>query len=359
MGENQIRNTESAITMAGRKRPGVLQTCLIFSITIILFVLIGYRVQDREFYSGILITEFGLIMMPALLFLLISRFDMKEVLRLHGTRPLNFLVTFCLMLFAIPIAGIFNLLNLLLVNSIFGRVIIQQIPAAKDGKELIINILVIAGSAGLCEEFLFRGFVQRGFERFGTARSIFFAALLFSLTHMDFQKILGTFILGLLIGFIVYKTNSLYCGIFAHFTNNALAVLISYAAEKLMSIIQKTGVNAPKDTDLNNLFSTFSELPPQQLVIVIFIYGIILLFIAAIFILLLYVLIRLNSSRQTDERTLMAAKAIPVHTGDKLKGLLWLLPGILLIAGIYFFEVYRFTGSENSLVNFMKSMLGV
>lgn len=359
MDGNQSGLMGNTIDRQGFKRPGIVQVCILFSITILLFIFIGYRVQERDFYSGILITEFGLIMIPALLFLLFFHFDLKAVLRLNRTRPLNFLVTFGIMLLAIPLAGVFNLLNLLLVNSIFGKVIIQQAPVAHNGQELLINILVIAGSAGLCEEFLFRGVLQRGFERFGAVRAILLAAFLFSLTHMDFQKIFGTFLLGALIGFIVYKTNSLYCSMFAHFTNNALVVLISYASTKLMTLFQGTGVNVPEETDLNTLFATFRALPSQQLVIIFFIYGIIFLFIAAMFILLIYALIRMNPGRRAGHVNIYSNPAVPAPavTEAGAKGLLWLLPGILLIAGIYYFEVYKFTGAENELIEAARRLI--
>jgi len=353
------------------KKPGVIQVSILFSITIILFVFIGYRVQNRNLYAGLLITEFGLIMLPAFLFLLVFRFDLKAILRLKGTKILNFLVTFGIMLFALPLASVFNLINLLLVNSIFGKVIVQQPPVAQNGKELLVGILVIAGSAGLCEEFLFRGVIQRGFERFGAVKSILLAAFLFSLTHMDFQKIFGTFMLGALIGFIVYKTDSLYCGMFAHFTNNALAVLISYAATKLMSIFQSTGVSIPKDTDINTLFSSFSGLPPQQLIIILFIYGFVFLCIATLFVLLLYALIRMNPNqgRQLTHANALSAfsssavsptvapSPAPALPGGGARSLLWLLPGILLVACIYFIEVHNFTGVENEFIDFARRLL--
>ena len=358
-------------TIAGQdfKKPRLVEICILFSITILLFIFIGYRVQDRDFYSGVLITEVGLIMLPALLYLLFFRYDLKTVLRLHGTRPLNFLVTFCIMLFALPLAGVFNLLNLLLVNSIFGKVILQQPPAANNGQELLLNILVIAVSAGLCEEFLFRGVLQRGFEeRFGAVRAILLAAFLFSLTHMDFQKIFGTLLLGALIGFIVHRTHSLYCGIFAHFTNNALAVLFSYVSNKLMSMFQGTEVNVPEEIDLNSLFSTFGALPPQQLIMVFFIYGFMFLFVAALFILLIYAMIRLNPGRSARNSfnnpaapasdAFLKPAPVSADSGAGVKGLLWLLPGILLIAGMYFFEVFRFTGAESGLVDMVRRLLG-
>jgi membrane protease YdiL (CAAX protease family) len=177
----------------GIKRPGVAGTSILFSITILLFIFLGYRVQSKEFYSGIIITEFVLISLPAILFLLISRFRFKEIVRLNHSRFLNFFLIFWIVIFAIPLAAVFNMLNLFIVDAIFGKVVVESMPVGDNGLQLLVSILVIAGSAGICEEFLFRGVVQRGFEAFGPFKAIFLAAFLFSLTHLDFQKILHLF----------------------------------------------------------------------------------------------------------------------------------------------------------------------
>lgn len=324
---------------------------ILFSVTILLFLLIGYRAQNNEFYTGILITEFALIMLPALIFLLLFHYDLRKVLRLNKTGAVNFLVIFCIMIFAIPLSGLFNLLNLLIVNSIFGKIIVQQPPAAENLTGLLVNILVIGGSAGLCEEFLFRGVIQRGFERFGNVRAILLAAFLFSLTHLDFQKIFGTFLLGSLIGFLVYRTDSLFSGMFAHFTNNSVAVILSYTAVKLQSFLKGSGAVMPEQTDLNSLFSTFAGLPKEQLVIIAFFYGFILLFIVSIFAALIFAFTRLNPLKKSGIKPIMPAKA--------KTGLLWLLPGISFIAVMYFAEVMKFRGVGSPFVELLKRLLGV
>ena len=335
----------------GFRRPEISQAGALFSITTALFIFIGYRVQKRELYSGLLITEFCLILLPAFLFMLFFRFNFKTVLRLNGTRPLNFVLTFFVMVFALPLAGLFNMLNLFLVDSILGKIIVQQLPVAKNGGELLISILIIAGSAGLCEEFLFRGVLQKAFEDFGTTRSILLTAFLFSLTHMDFQKVFGTFMLGALIGFIVYKTNSLFCGMLAHFANNGLAVLLGYLSEKIMSVLYGAGEDIPNITSMKmeDLFRGLGSLPPEQLIIALFFYGFTLCFILAVFILLIYALTRINREKRGT------------HAVSKpgLKGLLWLLPGLLLIAGVYYIEVHSFTGAGSPLLDLARRLLGV
>lgn len=345
-------NTEADIWGGNTKRPTVRQAAVLFSVVIFFFIMLGFRVQNNEFYSGVLITEFGLIMLPALVFLLAFKYDLKDVLRLKGIKFLNAVIIFFMMAFAMPLAAVFNLANLWLVNSIFGKVIVEQPPMAENFTGLIVNILVIGGSAGICEEFLFRGVIQRGFERFGTSRSILLAAFLFSLTHLDFQKIFGTFFLGALIGFIVYRTNSLYGGMLAHFTNNSLAVIIGFAMTQFAKFMKNTGIDISQSQgDLSSLLNRFGEMPMQQLVVVAFFYGFILLIFLAVFVSLMYALIYNTRGR--------AEKPVAAGMRQNGKHLLWALPGLALIIGIYFMEVMRFQGASGHFVKIIRMILGI
>lgn len=363
MGDKPV-NTEEM------KAPGIVQICILFSATIALFIFIGYRLQESELYSGLLITEFGLIMLPALMFLIAGRYDMRRLLRLNGTRLANFPLIVGIMLFAVPLAALFNLLNLMLVYSIFGKVIVQPLPVAKNGPELLVSLAIIAGSAGLCEEFLFRGVLQRGFERFGKVNAILIAALLFSFTHLDFQKVFGTFLLGALIGFIVFRTNSLYSGMFAHFINNALAVLASYFSTKAMQFFQKTVEAPPSGQDITELFSAFSALPPEQLIFTLLVYGFMFLFAAVVFILLLFIFTRTNPAREKINIPSMAAMYnipggrrsghIPgADARGGAAGLLWLLPGVLLIAVVFYVQMRGFMGERDWFTELFRRIAGV
>ena len=348
--EKAIKNN-GGLEERGFRMPGAAGVSILFSVTILLFLMIGYRVQNSEFYTGVLITEFALILLPALIFLLLFRYDLRKVLRLNKIGAVNFLVIFCIMIFAIPLSGLFNLLNLLIVNSIFGKIIVQQPPVAENLTGLLINVIVIGGAAGICEEFLFRGVLQRGFERFGNIRAILLAAFLFSLTHLDFQKVFGTFLLGALIGFLVYRTDSLFSGMFAHFTNNSIVVVISYAAVKLQSLLKGSGAVIPEQSDLNSLFSAVRGLPKEQLIIVAFFYGFILLFIISVFAALIFAFIKLNPLKRNGIKQISPSK--------ESTGLLWLLPGISFIAVIYFAEVMKFRGVGGAFVEQLRRLLGV
>ncbi len=353
------------------KRLGITAVCVLFSITITLFVLFGYRVQSREFYSGIIITEFVLISLPALLFLIISRFRLKETLRLNHSRFMNYFVIFWIVIFAIPLASVFNLLNLFIVNKIFEKVIVEPVPVGNNGLELLLSIIVIAGSAAICEEFLFRGVVQRGVEAFGPFRAILMAAFLFSLTHLDFQKILGTFLLGVLIGFIVYRTNSLYCGMFAHFTNNAIAVIVGYISNKLLGVIQKSeNMVKPSGNSISDIFKIFSTFSPQQLRIVLLFYGFLFFFFAIVFAMLLFLLIRLNPSRSVlkpltngvpamgEDLDVKTGRISRANAGNGVRGLIWLIPGFLMIGLWFYSQTCGFLKIDNGITEMFKYMIG-
>jgi hypothetical protein len=226
--EGHCNEANGSINAAGLEKPGIGQAALLFSVVVVLFLVIGSRLQHREFYSGVLITEYVLILVPVLVFLIVFKFDIRGVMRLNapGLAP-SFLTVF-IMAAALPAVGVFNLLNLWLVKTIFGNAEVVQPPAAKGAAELVLSLIVIGLTPAICEEAMFRGVLQRSFERLGAVRAILVTSLLFGLIHVDFQKLLGTFLLGALIGFIVYRTNSLFAGMLAHFTNNSIAVLLTF-----------------------------------------------------------------------------------------------------------------------------------
>lgn len=330
------------------KKPGIGQVGALYSIVVLLFIMVGYRVQRGEFNTGILITEFGLIMLPAIIFLTLWKFDIKRILRLNKVSLLNLFLVLCIMVFALPAVGVLNLANLWLINTIFGRVSVMQPPVGTDTAGLIVSILVIGGSAGICEELLFRGVIMRGLERLGIVKAILITSLLFGLLHLDFQKLLGTFLLGALIGFIVYRTNSIFAGMFAHFTNNTIAVLISYVSSRLFEIMGSSVTE--QYNQAGDLFSSLQNMPGEQLVITIIVWVMMFLSCAAVLSGLFIAFIRTTSER---------VEKIPDEPRSKNKAqVLWYLPGLALIGLIYFANGINLAGAKNILVDSILKVIG-
>lgn len=313
------RNNEAGISAIDS--PKLVETGLLYSIVAFLLLSAGAIVQGRNFVSGILITEFIIILLPPLILLKIKHYDIPGVLRLKRVSFLNLFIIFSMMLFSLWIVTILNLFNLWLIKVIFGRVLVSPLPITET--PLLVNILLIGGSAGICEEVMFRGVIQRSLERVSVFWSILIAGFLFGLFHMDFQKLMGTFLLGVLIGFIVYRTNSLFAGMFAHFTNNSLAVIISSLAGKLP---QATQVQAGEET-LNDFFAILEAMPSFQLIGVIVVYVMSALFCAGALAGLIWAFVRNTSG---------TCEAVPrSRTERKIPVILAFLPGLAAIAVVY------------------------
>ena len=100
--------------------------------------------------------------------------------------------------------------------------------------ELLACILVVGVMAGLSEEILFRGAMQRTMQdsRLGTHAVVWIVAIIFSAFHMQFYGFIPRMVLGLWLGYLLVWTGSLWVPIIAHTLNNSTVVFCSYLANK-------------------------------------------------------------------------------------------------------------------------------
>ncbi len=102
--------------------------------------------------------------------------------------------------------------------------------------DLAYNLFIIAIIPAIGEELFFRGYLQKQLSNlFNIHLSILLTAFLFSAVHLHFHGLLPRFVLGILLGYLLYWSKNLWIPIIAHFVNNALAVILSYKAIKIES----------------------------------------------------------------------------------------------------------------------------
>lgn len=108
--------------------------------------------------------------------------------------------------------------------------IIELMISGTTSIDLFINILLVGFLPALGEEFLFRGVLQKHLgEWFKNPHiSIFLAAFIFSAIHFQFYGFVPRLILGIIFGYLVYVSGSIWPAVFAHFFNNTLAVVALY-----------------------------------------------------------------------------------------------------------------------------------
>lgn len=98
---------------------------------------------------------------------------------------------------------------------------------------LLLNLLVIAVMPAIGEELFFRGALLNIFsEKIKNNHTVvWLVAIIFSLIHFQMYGFLPRMILGALLGYLLIWSQSLWLPIVAHFTNNALAVIVSYGGK--------------------------------------------------------------------------------------------------------------------------------
>lgn len=191
------------------------------------FFVIVFGQSSGKIYSMLVISEFLFILTPALIYIIVKKAGFRQTFRLNkpGLVPSGLIV-----LTAIPAYCVALMLNNVVAYLLqfIGKLPAQPIPVPQNLSELAVGILIIGVTPAICEESLHRGLLLKAYEKRGSYRSIVIVSLFFGLFHFDITNLLGPVFLGLIIGYYVIRTNSIFAGMLAHFLNNAISELADY-----------------------------------------------------------------------------------------------------------------------------------
>lgn len=105
----------------------------------------------------------------------------------------------------------------------------HELVQAESLPELVFVILVVAVVPAIVEELLFRGLIQRSFEKsFSGIHAAVLAGTIFGLYHFNPFAVVPLVGLGCYFGFLRYRSRSIIVAMTAHFLNNALAAIAVY-----------------------------------------------------------------------------------------------------------------------------------
>lgn len=171
----------------------------------------------------------AMIITPFLIYILIRKIKIKNIISFN--KPVWNISSLSL----IPIAMIAGLLGsiisgILLTILNFFEIAPGELPIhiGTSAIGLLVSILETAILPAFIEEFAYRGIIMGSLRKFGDWFAIFASAFLFSAMHGTLQQIPGTFFIGIIIGYLVVKTGSIWYGVLAHFVNNFIYVLEEY-----------------------------------------------------------------------------------------------------------------------------------
>jgi membrane protease YdiL (CAAX protease family) len=102
--------------------------------------------------------------------------------------------------------------------------------------KMIFDLLFIGLLTAIVEEILFRGCMQTIFVRWtkNVHVAIWITAILFSAFHLEFYGFLPRLLLGVLFGYFVAWSGSIWPAIIGHFVNNGTVVVLEYLYQNKM-----------------------------------------------------------------------------------------------------------------------------
>ena len=218
----------------------VFEGSMMYLVLGILFIAVslGLSYLSTSLEIQLIITQYLIIGLPPILYLLIKKKPLKKILRLNSLSIKTLALIIGLTLLVYPIAVLMNTL-VMFILSLLGTINIPQIPTATNTEQFFLYLFIIALSAGICEEILFRGFIMRSFEKVGYKFAIIFSGILFGVFHFNIYNLGATIFFGILFGYLVVLTDSLWAGIIGHITNNALAVTLGFLVSRVQGLSEE------------------------------------------------------------------------------------------------------------------------
>lgn len=123
---------------------------------------------------------------------------------------------------------VFNIGILQTINNILGNVFHHNSVLANPFNKPLYTIgAILIGP--ILEEIIFRGIILKGLlTRYNPKYAILISSFLFALIHIKPLQMWGAFMLGLIFGWIYYKTKSTGTTVLLHSFNNAICTIVSY-----------------------------------------------------------------------------------------------------------------------------------
>jgi len=84
-----------------------------------------------------------------------------------------------------------------------------------------LTILAIAVTPAICEELVFRGYIQSQYNDRTIKKTALINGLFFAIIHLNFHQFAYAFVMGVVFAYMVHYTRSIWAGIIPHFIVNA------------------------------------------------------------------------------------------------------------------------------------------
>jgi len=192
-----------------------------------LFISSPDELKKNSIANKILLTlgEAGLIIIP-FIYVKSRQLSIKNVFRWNNIPNHLFLWSFIIGL-SISVIGdeLDRLISLIIPAPEFLGEIAEslQIGSATDFFILVLGAVI---AAAFIEESIIRGFLQTSLEKYqGVTHAVIYASLAWTIIHLMLYWAIQIFLLGIILGLLAWRSNSIIPSVIGHATNNAAALI--------------------------------------------------------------------------------------------------------------------------------------
>lgn len=180
------------------------------------------RVVGVPSYSWFIVNEYGFVLIPSIIFLALNK-SLRDSLSLRALNLSSTLVVTLISLLAIfLILPVTFLSNVFYHNFIGGQV--QQFYSLPYWE----GLFAIGITPAICEEMAMRGVILSGYKNADVKSAVMANAFFFGVFHMNPDQFFYTFLLGIILAYLVEITDSILSSMIVHFLNNSLMFTLGY-----------------------------------------------------------------------------------------------------------------------------------
>ena len=200
-------------------------------------------ISPRNFFLAAAALQILFLFVPTVMLARRHPLGLVEVLRLRMPAPRWWLLVTIAIVTALVVSGFWGLFQEVylvpadltdwyLAQKGEQEALLERMMVGGSIPLLLLGIFSIGAMTGLAEESFFRGLVQRGFEEERPAAlAIALTAILFAAVHFQAINLIPLIGLGLLLGFITWRSGSILPAIYGHALFNSLQLGIVNAKD--------------------------------------------------------------------------------------------------------------------------------
>ena len=181
----------------------------------------------------------GFLAVPVVVYLVRKKYPLFESLRLNPVSKNTAFITLLLSLGAMVISDEINILVDMVIPMPDSFLQVEAMLKPDNSLSLVLLIFTVVILAPIGEEILFRGFLQKYLENAwgDITRAILFSSLFFAAIHFNPYWMIQIYFLGVLLGYLAWKTDSVIPCIIFHVIINSTSLLFTYLGDSFESLI--------------------------------------------------------------------------------------------------------------------------